>query len=197
MARTCLTFLRRASTVLVLVGVFGMGGVLNMASVLGAGAPPPPLDAAAESLCGMRFDCSETLLFELPSLRARVVRLDLKSEHAPEEVECFRREYWMRSGGLLRLVAVDSATQCGADNIGPASLVLTGEVLSLSYVEYLSSDGCEKVEARISMRTARVLSNRRSEGLFMNQKCGRWRPVKGSAQQPPGGTDGALVVLHR
>jgi hypothetical protein len=182
------TALARAGRLLLLLGALMAPSVVR--------ASGPTTRAGVESLCGDRPDCSEELLFEFVPGQTKLFRADVKSEHAPESIDCYRREYWALSPEFKRLVAVDSAKQCGADSLGPASVRVKGEVLTLYYLEYLSSDGCMKAETRISLRTMRVLSDRRWEGTFSAQKCVHWRPLVLSHNVPKDRTNGAMIVFH-
>jgi hypothetical protein len=126
--------------------------------------------------------------------------VDLRIAHAPDagsdEDRCDRREYWVVSGRQTVLVAADCEAQWGADNAGPATTTVIGDRLEVHYVEFQSSDGCETVEAQISLSPPHVDRQERRRGTTRQDHCRATKP----APSPPGGDgspDHPLVVLHR
>jgi hypothetical protein len=126
-----------------------------------------------------------------------VVRLAAPADAATDEDRCDRREYWLsRPAGDL-LLAVDCEAQWGADNAGPASLTVSGTLATFHYVEFLSDDACEIVDASVRLPQGRIETHTRRLGTVVDNVC---RPSrKGSFIPGPGsGTlHHPLLVLHR
>ena len=60
---------------------------------------------------------------------------------------CDAREYWYIRGQERILVTRDCAEQWGADSQGPVDVSFDGRAMTLEYLEWQSSDGCERTVA--------------------------------------------------
>jgi hypothetical protein len=126
-----------------------------------------------------------------------VVRLAAPTDAATDEDRCDRREYWLsRPTGEL-LLAVDCEEQWGADNAGPASLTVAGTLATFHYVEFLSNDACEIVDASVRLPQGRIEAHTRRLGRVVDNVC---RPSRKGAFIPGPGSGTLhhpLLVLHR
>lgn len=126
-----------------------------------------------------------------------VVRLAAPLDAASDEEHCDRREYWLsRPAGDL-LLALDCEAQWGADNAGPASLTVLGTLATFHYVEFLSNDACEIVDAALQLPQGRIQAHARHFGKVVGDAC---RPSRKGGPIPspgPGSLDHPILVLHR
>ena len=126
-----------------------------------------------------------------------VVRLAAPQDAASDEGHCDRREYWLsRPAGDL-LLAVDCEAQWGADNAGPASLTVLGTLATFHYVEFLSNDACEIVDAALRLPQGRIEAHARHFGTVVGDTC---RPSRRGDPIPVlglGTLDHPILVLHR
>lgn len=163
---------------------------------------PIAIERRAEALCHARPRCA--VLQRRPIAGSSNVELvDIRLAHAPDvttdEEHCDRREYWLLQPSGEVLLATDCATQWGADNPGPAELRLDGARLTVRYVEFQSSDGCELYEASLKVSPViEIEKQTRWQGAVRKDRCaaqGRQGIV------PTDGGDGSpdhpLLVLHR
>jgi hypothetical protein len=126
-----------------------------------------------------------------------IVRLAAAANAPTDEERCDRREYWLtRPAGNL-LLAVDCEAQWGADNAGPASLSVTGDLARFRYVELMANDDCETVEASIRLPEARIDAQVRRRGKVVRDQCRASRTTMPSPAPGSGAADDPLLVLHR
>lgn len=126
-----------------------------------------------------------------------VVRLAAPADAATDEDRCDRREYWLSRPTRDLLLAVDCETQWGADNPGPASLTVSGTLAVFHYVEFLSGDACELVDASVRLPHGRIDAHTRYFGSVDGNTC---RPSRKRAPVPASGLgtlDHPILVLHR
>lgn len=125
-----------------------------------------------------------------------VVRLAASADATTDEGRCDRREYWLsRPTGDL-LLAVDCESQWGADNAGPAFVTVAGTLARFHYVEFMSSDVCEVVDASVRLPQGRIEAQTRHFGTVASDAC---RPTRKAPIPAPGlGTlDHPILFLHR
>jgi hypothetical protein len=154
----------------------------------------------ADPLCYDRplcFVADRRPVADFESVSVVTVRLAAPKDAATDEDRCERREYWLaRPQGNL-LLAVDCETQWGADNAGPASLSMSGNLVTFRYVEFLSDDACETVEAIVRLPEGRVEAHTRHLGRVVGKQCRASRKVLPPPAPGSGARDTPVVVLHR
>ena len=126
-----------------------------------------------------------------------IVRLAAPVDAATDEDRCERREYWLaRPAGDL-LLAVDCEAQWGAENAGPASLSLAGNLATFRYVEFLADNTCEIVEATLRLPEGRISTHTRHFGTVVGNQCRASRKVAPIPAPGCGTPDNPVLVLHR
>jgi hypothetical protein len=202
------------------IGVMALAFSLSLAACKRAPAPtlpaPPPIarsqnavdvsakrepaDEPADPLCHGRLRCSimHRLSAGSPETgRIVVARIAASPNAASDEDRCDRREYWLaRPEGDL-LLAVDCAEQWGADNAGPAEVMVSGTLAKFHYVEFLADDRCEIVDAALRLPQGRIEAHARQWGKVVGNLC---RPTRKRAPIPEAGSgtiDHPILVLHR
>jgi hypothetical protein len=125
------------------------------------------------------------------------VRLAHPADAANDEDRCDRREYWLsRPAGDL-LLAVDCEAQWGAENTGPASLTVAGNLAKFRYVEFLANDACEIVDAALRLPQGRIEAHTRHWGTVVGNQCRPSRKVAPIPAPGSGTLDHPVLVLHR
>lgn len=154
---------------------------------------------SVEALCTNRPDCSVDrvqIVDALPGSKF-VTALIAPQSTAQDDDGCARREYWLIAGDRSTLLAADCAAQLGADSQGPAEVTLTGNFISVRYVEFQEEDRCELLDATINLVAVTVEHQERRVGTVTRNKC---VPEGAHSVIPPAG-DGSqakpLLVLHR
>ena len=126
-----------------------------------------------------------------------VIRLSAPTDAADDENRCDRREYWLsRPEGDL-LLAADCESQWGAENAGPATVAVSGTIVTFHYVELLADDVCEIVVAALRLPQGRIEAHARHLGRVVGNTC---RPSRKVAPIPAPGSgmlDHPILVLHR
>ena len=126
-----------------------------------------------------------------------VVRIVAPVDAATDEDRCDRREYWLaRPAGDL-LLAADCEAQWGAENAGPASLSVAGNLATFRYVEFLADDACEIVEATLRLPQGRISTHTRHFGTVAGNQCRASRKVAPIPAPGSGTPDNPVLVLHR
>jgi hypothetical protein len=116
----------------------------------------------------------------------------------PDDDHCDRREFWHIHGPLRTLLTVDCTEQWGADSQGPVQFAFSGENLQIAYLEWQSSDSCEKSIVILDWETAKILSARRWSGDSRIQRleCVRLKPLKAAPSIGKGTIDSPLLMFH-
>jgi hypothetical protein len=70
------------------------------------------------------------------------VRIGHRLDAAEDADRCDRREYWLVTSSTPRLIAADCEEQWGADNPGPADTSVSGNKMTVRYIEYGANDTC-------------------------------------------------------
>jgi len=112
---------------------------------------------------------------------------------------CDVREYWHIKGDARILLARDCAEQSGADSQGPVLLTFKGKQVELDYIEWLSSDGCERTLVAVDWQTAKVISWKRWTGESRSGRttCGKQKTLKEPLRVGAGTSSDPLISFHR
>jgi hypothetical protein len=126
-----------------------------------------------------------------------IVRLAAPADAADDADRCYRREYWLSRPAGDVLLAVDCEEQWGAENRGPATLSVAGDLATFHYVEFLANDACEVVSATLRLPQGRIETHTRHWGTVVRNQC---RPSRKVAPLPATGSGDLahpVLVLHR
>ena len=149
--------------------------------------------------CGSRPRCAiyrRQPVVGVGSLEVLVLRLAQAPDAGSDEDRCDQREYWLVRPQKSVLLARDCERQWGADNPGPAETHVDGTRLSVKYVEFQSSDGCEVYEATVQLFPLAIEKQARWQGTVRGDRCEQRKRID---RLPPAG-DGSItspvLVLH-
>ena len=168
-------------------------------------ASPSTNHPDGNALEGLRYLChGSDLCWEVvltpPVAGPSVVRVkfpDARRVVLPGDPYCERREYWHVSGVVRTLLTVDCAEQWGPDSQAPVLLALGRDKLTVSYVEFLYDNECEKAVARLELSNAKVISFKRWSGQATadGRDCGHLRSQK-DGLLGKGTLDSPLLQFH-
>lgn len=158
-----------------------------------------PDAVALRDLCGGYEPCRQVVLMRHQGVAlVRVLFLHPAVFVEEDEDYCDRREYWHIRENQRTLLARDCAEQSGADSQGPIAPLFERGRLELTYLEWLSSDGCDKSVATIDWQTGKVVAIKRWTGVSIQRReCRRLKPVKRALKLGTGTHGDPVVTFHR
>lgn len=111
---------------------------------------------------------------------------------------CDAREYWYVTARDRRLVVRDCAEQWGADTQGPVDLSFDGEMATLEYIEWESSDGCQRTVATFDPKAGQITAVRQWTGQSKDRRrqCVHQKRIKPAVRLGTGAANDPLITFH-